>query len=216
MALRTRPAALLAALLPALAGGCASAPPCGPASCGFGVCDLDGTCRELGVRRDARFAASARVRAEPGPGSADTMELGGAEGRRVRLSFPLPDEGEVVEAVLVMHPAPLARATAPRRVRVGGPGPRVERVVQLIEDRPFRVDVTEHARALGPGARLELAVSARGGDDAPWRLTSPRGLELTHRPVLELRLRAADGAEDGAEDDARAADGEDAAPSGDD
>ena len=168
--------------------GCGGAGACRPGSCGFGVCDLDGRCRELGVRPEVRGARSVRTSAIA-PGR-DVLELGRAP---LRLRFDLDaarrgaEPESIAEAVLVLHAAPLATPTAPRRVTVAGPGRTVERWLPLRPEVPLRFDVTSHARRAGD----ELTLTLRAGEarDAPWRVTGPAVSLGDRRPQLELRLR---------------------------
>lgn len=174
----------------ALVGACAGPSVCRPGSCGTGVCDLDGQCRELGVRREVRGAESLRLAARSDARAPDVLRLGSAP---VSLRFPPAQrprvDADVVEAILVMYPASLATPSALRRLTVSGPGRTVGRWLALRPDRPLRVDVTDHARRARGAMTLQLRVGGAG--DVPWRIAGPNVRDLPRRPHLELRLRPA-------------------------
>lgn len=200
---------LVAALLLA---GCLRGPVCAEDGCpGDSVCELDGTCRPLTVTpmrtrdrhlRAADFGGTLSTERGASAGELDELLLGGAPGGAVYLAFDLPD-GEVRQAVLVLHPAEGANGGERQTLRVArvrpfegagldhrtrpvvsrlGPG----RTLAAPPDRPVRVDVTELVDD-EPGARVHLRATG-DGEGVPWRIASPIALDPERAPRLELRL----------------------------
>ncbi|HJL45848.1 MAG TPA: hypothetical protein RMG45_08430, partial [Polyangiaceae bacterium LLY-WYZ-15_(1-7)] len=126
---------LLAVLLATALAGCDRAPACAPGACPSGtVCELDGTCRPLADRDALRFTralrlaptawgATRRDRRSEVARDLDEWALGGGVDGTVHLRFPLPEEGEIMAAVLALWPAPGARPEGRRRVVVARTAP---------------------------------------------------------------------------------------------
>lgn len=99
-------------MLALLCLGCAGATPCASSAlCARGqVCGLDGRCSALEPAIGARFAASRWVGARDwGTSSSERAPRGDAlpigAGREALLAFgPLPENGRIVRALLVLHP----------------------------------------------------------------------------------------------------------------
>lgn len=141
----------------------------------------------------------------------DVALLGGDPDATVHLAFgPLPERGRIARALLRLVPheswsgptartrvlvdrteafegARLTRRREPRRIA----GPIAEGVVAPGGPRPILLDLTDavrRAERMGL-ARLHLAVRLADPSGPPWRLASPRALDRSARPRLELLLR---------------------------
>lgn len=189
--------------------GCAARERCVVGACPEGtVCELDGTCRALEDSEASRFARARRSYAvdwassRPHTRARDTLPAG--DGDAAYFTFELP-EGELVRAVLTVHLAPIPTDPAPVEVRAflaseldgeradrGAPprrvGPiEVARVSTPRAGAPLYVDVTAAVRrGLGSERRVSLGVMLDGPARA---LASPRAVDETLRPRLDVRLR---------------------------
>lgn len=188
---------------------CGARERCAVGACPEGtVCELDGTCRALEDSDASRFARARRLHAvdwastTPHTRARDTLPVG--DGDAAYFAFELP-EGELVRAVLTVHLAPTPTDPAPMEVRAflaseldgeradrGAPprrvGPiEVARVSTPRAGAPLYVDVTAAVlRGLGSERRVSLGVMLDGPARA---LASPRAVDETLRPRLDVRLR---------------------------
>jgi len=208
-AMGPRALALCASLVALGLGGCGARERCVVGACPEGtVCELDGTCRVLDDSEASRFARARRLHAvdwassTPHTRARDAMPVG--DGDAAYFAFEVP-EGELVRAVLTVHLAPVPTAPTPVEVRAflastldgeradrGAPprrvGPiEVGRVEVPRAGAPLHVDVTSAvARGIGAERRVSLGVVL----DGPARsLASPRAVDETLRPRLDVRLR---------------------------
>ncbi len=143
--------------------GCTPPPCASSVACGQNqVCGLDGRCGPLAQRTAARFAAARWIAARDWAISArarrprsDVFPLGGSEGAEGLLAFgPLPAQGRILQALLVLHPYEGEN-------RVADP---IEIVVERVE--PFRGGVLPPRQTVGP---LEFAAARSALAEGPAR-----------------------------------------------
>ena len=185
-------AALLACIASA---GCGHASPCGGSVyCAEDeVCGLAGACAPRPSLEATRFVrvlelppVATRVRGYAALG--DRVALGGADDEAVELRFGDLPEGELVEAVLRLHPYPGAARFDGEAVAEVRRGRRVVTVgCSVGTAAPVLVEVTELLRGAAAGEPFALSIRVRS--EATYFAASSRIASPELRPSLSLVLR---------------------------
>jgi hypothetical protein len=118
----------------------------------------------------------------------DRVALGGAEGQSVELRFGELPEGELVEAVLRLHPYPGATPFDGEAVAEVRRGRRAVTVgCSVGNTSPVLVEVTELLQGAGTGEPITLSIRMRS--ETTYFAASPRIATPALRPSLSLVLR---------------------------